>query len=117
MKPDESDEFAEAERRAKRRPPGRHQEPGSWLMSQTFPDLSWHTNEHLVPEGLTLHVGGPKLGKSWLAAQPRPRRPRPVAMFLTERLDPATGAAPSGGGLGPATEVPHDQARGSARAS
>ena len=39
---------------------------GDWLDRQTFPALSWIV-EGLVPEGLTLLIGGPKIGKSWLS--------------------------------------------------
>jgi hypothetical protein len=37
---------------------------GAWLDAQTFPDIGWHV-EGLVPEGYSLLVGPPKLGKSW----------------------------------------------------
>lgn len=33
---------------------------------QTFPDLTWIVNG-LIPEGFTLLIGGPKIGKSWLS--------------------------------------------------
>lgn len=38
---------------------------GDWLDKQTFPPLAW-TVPGLVPEGMTLLVGPPKVGKSWL---------------------------------------------------
>jgi hypothetical protein len=37
---------------------------GTWLDSQDFPDLNYHV-PLLVPEGMTLLVGPPKIGKSW----------------------------------------------------
>lgn len=37
---------------------------GDWLDRQTFPPLRWHV-EGLIPEGFSLLVGPPKLGKSW----------------------------------------------------
>lgn len=39
---------------------------GRWLDSQHFPPLRWVV-QGLIPEGLTLLVGGPKIGKSWLS--------------------------------------------------
>lgn len=39
---------------------------GSWLDAQVFPPLSWIVPD-LVPEGMSLLVGGPKIGKSWLS--------------------------------------------------
>jgi len=39
---------------------------GDWLAQQDFPPLAWVVPE-LVPEGMTLLVGGPKIGKSWLS--------------------------------------------------
>lgn len=38
---------------------------GDWLDAQTFPPLVW-TVPGLVPEGMSLLVGPPKVGKSWL---------------------------------------------------
>ena len=38
---------------------------GSWLDAQTFPPLEYHI-PGLIPEGLVLLVGTPKIGKSWL---------------------------------------------------
>lgn len=38
---------------------------GAWLDAQQFPEVSYHV-PMLVPEGLTLNVGPPKAGKSWL---------------------------------------------------
>lgn len=38
---------------------------GSWLDAQTFPALSYAV-PGIIPEGLTLLVGPPKVGKSWL---------------------------------------------------
>jgi len=38
---------------------------GAWLNEQTFPPLRYAI-EGLIPEGLTLLVGPPKAGKSWL---------------------------------------------------
>ena len=38
---------------------------GAWLDAQTFPTLRYHV-PCLVPEGLTLNVGPPKVGKSWM---------------------------------------------------
>jgi hypothetical protein len=38
---------------------------GAWLDEQHFPDLAYAVPE-LIPEGLTLLVGPPKIGKSWL---------------------------------------------------
>ena len=39
---------------------------GDWLDAQNFPPLSWVVPD-LVPEGMSLLVGGPKIGKSWLS--------------------------------------------------
>jgi hypothetical protein len=39
---------------------------GGWLSSQVFPRLRYAV-DGLVPEGLTLLIGPPKAGKSWLA--------------------------------------------------
>ncbi|GAA2184688.1 hypothetical protein GCM10009785_33610 [Brooklawnia cerclae] len=39
---------------------------GAWLDEQVFPELTWIV-PGLVPEGMTLLVGGPKIGKSWLS--------------------------------------------------
>jgi hypothetical protein len=39
---------------------------GAWLDAQTFPTLRYHV-PRVVPEGLTLNVGPPKVGKSWEA--------------------------------------------------
>lgn len=39
---------------------------GDWLERQSFPPVSWIV-PGLVPEGLSLVVGGPKVGKSWLS--------------------------------------------------
>jgi hypothetical protein len=38
---------------------------GAWLNEQDFPPLSWSI-PGLIPEGLTLLVGPPKAGKSWV---------------------------------------------------
>ena len=38
----------------------------AWLEKQTFPALSWIV-KGLIPEGFTLMIGGPKIGKSWLS--------------------------------------------------
>lgn len=38
---------------------------GTWLDAQHFPPLRYHV-DRVVPEGLTLNVGPPKIGKSWL---------------------------------------------------
>ena len=38
---------------------------GEWLDAQVFAPLRWMV-PGLVPEGFTLMVGGPKVGKSWL---------------------------------------------------
>jgi hypothetical protein len=38
---------------------------GAWLQHQEFPDLQYAV-PGLIPEGLTLEVGPPKAGKSWL---------------------------------------------------
>lgn len=38
---------------------------GDWLDGQVFPPVSWFV-DGLLPEGLSLLVGGPKIGKSWL---------------------------------------------------
>lgn len=40
---------------------------GAWLDAQEFPPLRWAV-PGLIPEGLTLLVGPPKAGKSWLLA-------------------------------------------------
>lgn len=37
---------------------------GTWLDSQVFPPLSYHV-DGIIPEGLSLLVGPPKIGKSW----------------------------------------------------
>lgn len=39
---------------------------GAWLDAQRFPPLTWLV-PGLVPEGMSLLVGGPKIGKSWLS--------------------------------------------------
>lgn len=39
---------------------------GKWLDAQEFPPLQWMV-PGLIPEGMGLLVGAPKLGKSWLA--------------------------------------------------
>lgn len=38
---------------------------GDWLQAQSFPPLRYAV-PGLVPEGLTLNIGAPKIGKSWL---------------------------------------------------
>ncbi len=38
---------------------------GDWLDAQSFPPLRWAV-PGLIPEGMSLLVGGPKIGKSWL---------------------------------------------------
>lgn len=38
---------------------------GQWLDSQEFPELGWHI-EGIIPEGVTVLVGAPKVGKSWI---------------------------------------------------
>lgn len=38
---------------------------GTWLDAQTFPPLRWAVNG-VIPEGMTLLAGAPKVGKSWL---------------------------------------------------
>ena len=38
---------------------------GDWLDAQSFPPLRWAV-PGLVPEGMSLLIGGPKIGKSWL---------------------------------------------------
>ena len=38
---------------------------GSWLDAQVFPPLRYAV-PGLIPEGLSLLVGAPKIGKSWL---------------------------------------------------
>lgn len=42
-----------------------HLRDGAWLSAQHFPPVEW-TVPNLIPEGLTLLVGAPKAGKSWL---------------------------------------------------
>ena len=39
---------------------------GEWLDAQDFPPLAWVVPD-LLPEGFSLLVGGPKIGKSWLS--------------------------------------------------
>jgi 5S rRNA maturation endonuclease (ribonuclease M5) len=39
---------------------------GDWLDQQEFPELRWIV-PGLIPEGFTLLVGAPKIGKSWMA--------------------------------------------------
>ncbi len=39
---------------------------GDWLDAQNFPPLSWVV-PGLIPEGMSMLVGGPKIGKSWLS--------------------------------------------------
>ena len=39
---------------------------GDWLERQTFPPLRWAV-PGLIPEGLSLLIGAPKVGKSWLS--------------------------------------------------
>ena len=50
---------------------------GAWLDVQDFPPLRWAV-PGLIPEGLTLLVGPPKAGKSWLLANLRSRGPESV---------------------------------------
>src|SRR5687768_13596808 len=38
---------------------------GAWLDAQTFPPLEYVV-PGMIPEGLTLTVGAPKIGKSWM---------------------------------------------------
>lgn len=38
---------------------------GAWLQKQTFPPINWMV-QGIIPEGLSLLVGSPKAGKSWL---------------------------------------------------
>lgn len=38
---------------------------GAWLQAQTFPPMKWVVPD-LVPEGMTILAGSPKVGKSWL---------------------------------------------------
>lgn len=38
---------------------------GAWLQAQTFPPMRWVVPD-LVPEGMTILAGSPKVGKSWL---------------------------------------------------
>ncbi len=37
---------------------------GAWLDAQSFPALEYHV-DRLIPEGFSLMVGAPKIGKSW----------------------------------------------------
>lgn len=39
---------------------------GDWLDAQDFPPLSWIVPD-LIPEGMSMLIGGPKIGKSWLS--------------------------------------------------
>jgi RecA-family ATPase len=39
---------------------------GAWLDAQQFPPLEYHV-DRLIPEGFSLMVGAPKIGKSWFA--------------------------------------------------
>jgi hypothetical protein len=39
---------------------------GEWLDKQEFPPVSW-TVPGIVPEGMSLLIGGPKVGKSWMS--------------------------------------------------
>lgn len=39
---------------------------GEWLDAQVFPEITWAV-PGIIPEGLTMLVGGPKIGKSWMA--------------------------------------------------
>jgi len=39
---------------------------GDWLDAQDFPPLSWVVPD-LIPEGMSMLVGGPKIGKSFLS--------------------------------------------------
>jgi hypothetical protein len=73
---------------------------GDWLDAQTFPPLTWVV-PGLVPEGMSLLIGGPKIGKSWwsldvaLAASSGGRAlgsiptgpPRPVLLLALEDGD------------------------------
>lgn len=43
-----------------------HMRGGGWLDAQVFEPLRWMV-PGIVPEGATILVGGPKVGKSWLA--------------------------------------------------
>jgi hypothetical protein len=38
---------------------------GTWLEAQEFPPLAFAV-PGIIPEGLSLHIGAPKIGKSWL---------------------------------------------------
>ncbi|MDO5683478.1 MAG: AAA family ATPase, partial [Propionibacteriaceae bacterium] len=39
---------------------------GAWLDAQTFPPMTWFV-PGILPEGMSLLIGGPKIGKSWLS--------------------------------------------------
>lgn len=39
---------------------------GDWLDGQVFPPLAWMV-PGLIPEGMSILIGGPKIGKSWLS--------------------------------------------------
>ena len=73
---------------------------GSWLEEQTFAPLQWVVPP-LFPEGFSLLIGAPKIGKSWLAlsialsvasggyafSQIKLGRPRPVLLLALEDSD------------------------------
>lgn len=43
-----------------------HLRSGTWLDGQDFPPLRWVVPD-VIPEGMSLLIGGPKIGKSWLS--------------------------------------------------
>ena len=43
-----------------------HLRTGAWLDEQNFPPLRWVVPD-VIPEGMSLLIGGPKIGKSWLS--------------------------------------------------
>lgn len=59
---------------------------GAWLDNQRFPPLSWFVPK-LLPEGMSVLVGGPKIGKSWLSLG--------IALAVASG-DPALGTVPTG---------------------
>lgn len=59
---------------------------GSWLDAQNFPPMSWFVPD-LLPEGMSVLVGGPKIGKSWLSLG--------IALAVASG-EPALGTVPTG---------------------
>lgn len=66
MRHEAREKRCEARRRRDRHPrrPPRRARNGAWLNTQRFPPLTYAV-PGIIPEGFTLKVGAPKIGKSW----------------------------------------------------